>query len=198
MATKNLQINLRTPVSKFICYHSNVSPWDQITLYINRFLSSSLRRQVATLWLLSSISINEWSSSAFAFLKSCLSTVSELLHPRLRLCPRGWKWREIWAKGRVFQYSEHTRFLSNASIAWTIAGEVKPNISSPSKLPGGCRGGSLMVPSLCCLLISWLTFSRTISQHLVGDTLTNISLGQCSRYTMKSGPLDSPLIISET
>ena len=69
------------------------------------------------------------------------------------------------------------------AFTWTIAGEVNPNISSPSKLAGGCRGGSLMVPSLCCLLISWLTLSRTISQHLVGDTLTNISLGQCSRYT---------------
>jgi len=120
MVTKNLQINLRTPVSKFIPHHRHPSPWDQIAFYIDRNLSSSLRRRVTRLWSLPNISISEWSSSGFAFLKSCLSNVSESLHPGLRLCPRGWKQCDIWAKGRVLQYSEHTRFLSNASIAcWT-------------------------------------------------------------------------------
>jgi hypothetical protein len=52
----------------------------------------------------------------------------------------------------------------------TIAGEENPNISKPSRLPGGCKGGRFILPDLCCFVISWFTLSLTISQHLAAET----------------------------
>lgn len=73
--------------------------------------------------------------------------------------------------------------IFHRKITCTIAGEENPNISKPSMLPGGCKGGRSFLPSLCCLAISWFTLSLTISQHLLAERWMNTSLGLCSNDT---------------
>lgn len=78
----------------------------------------------------------------------------------------------------------------------TISGEENPNISKPSRLPGGCKGGRFVLPNLCCFVISWFTLSLTISQHLAAEIWMNTSLGHCSKETWKKGvEMNSQMLI---
>lgn len=93
-------------------------------------------------------------------------------------CPRR---KERKSQNNVKQSSSN----STSIFTCTIAGVENPNISKPSRLPGGCRGGRFILPNLCCFVISWFTLSLTISQHFAAETWINTSLGQCSNETWK-------------
>ena len=94
-----------------------------------------------------------------------------------------------WSKGIVLPCYYLKKPINWGNHHWkftcTIAGEENPNISKPSRLPGGCKGGRFILPDLCCFVISWFTLSLTISQHLAAETWKNTSFGQCSKETWK-------------
>jgi hypothetical protein len=54
----------------------------------------------------------------------------------------------------VIKKKDKVRKSACCKNTWTIAGEENPNISKPSRLPGGCKGGRFVLPVLCCLVIS--------------------------------------------